>query len=186
MKTLSISILLAMTAAVSASAAEVSDAPRVGRSTIANVEKYLDNRFTRLWDDNPVALLGPSRGVYLEGYGAVFTAEVNLVAGPPLTLFNVSVTKDYIARHKQAKMARIPELKKELQKALADTAASKEMAAVPPDEQIVLVAFLSHFPWEDLSGIPAQIMMQGTKRKLIEARNAGGANLEAAIQAVQF
>ena len=59
-----------------------------------------------------MAVLGPSRGVYLEGYGAVFTAEVNLVAGPPMTLFNVTVTKDYVARHKQIKIARIPDLKK--------------------------------------------------------------------------
>ena len=186
MKTLLVSFLLAITAAVSASAAEASDAPRVARSTFAIAEKNLDNRFTRLWDDNPVAVLGPSRGVYLEGYGAVFTAEVNLVAGPPMTLFNVSATPEYKARHKQAKIARIPDLKKELQKALADLAASKEMAAVPVDEQIVLVAFLSHYPFEDLSGLPAQIMMQGSKKKLMEAKSAGGASLEAAIRAVQY
>ncbi len=186
MKTLLVSFLLAMTAAVSASAAEASVAPRVARGTIAIAEKNLDNRFIRLWDDNPVAVLGPSRGVYLEGYGAVFTAEVNLVAGPPMTLFGISATPDYKARYKQIKIARIPDLKKELQKALADLATSKEMAAVPPDEQIVLVAFLSHYPWEDLSGVPAQIMMQGSKKKLMEAKSAGGASLEAAIQAVQF
>ena len=186
MKILPVSFLLAITAAVSASAAEASDAPRVARSTIAIAEKNLDNRFTRLWEDNPVSVLGPSRGVYLEGYGAVFTAEVNLVAGPPMTLFNVTVTKDYVARHKQIKIARIPDLKRELQKALLELAASKEMAAVPPDEQIVLVAFLSHYPWEDLSGIPAQIMMQGSKKKLMDAKSAGGATLEAAIRAAQF
>jgi len=186
MKTLMVSFLLAMTAAASASAAEMSNAPRLARSTIAIAEKKLDNRFTRLWSDNPVAVLGPSRGVYLEGYGVVFTAEVNLVAGPPMTLFGISVTKDYAAQHKQTKIARIPELMKELQKALVDVAASKEMAAVPPDEQIILVAFLSHFPWEDLTGLPAQIMVQGSKKKLIEAKSAGGASLEAAIQAVQF
>ena len=46
------------------------------------MEKSLDNRIARLWQDNPFVLLGPTRGVYLDGYGAVFTAEVNLVAGP--------------------------------------------------------------------------------------------------------
>jgi len=191
MKNLPVSFFLASTllvtsAAVSASAAEAGDAPRVARGPIAIAEKNLDNRFLRLWDDNPVAVLGPSRGVYLDGYGAVFTLEVNLVAGPPMTLFNVQPTKDYIAKHKKSKIARIPDLKKELQKALADLAASKEMAAVPPDEQIVLVAFLSHYPFEDVSGLPAQLMVQGSKKKLIEARSAGGASLEAAIPAVQF
>ena len=55
-----------------------------------------------------------------------------------------------------------------------------------PDQQIVMVAFLSHYPWEDLSGLPAEIMMQGPKQKLTEALHAGGASLAAAIQAAQF
>ena len=46
------------------------------------MEKSLDERISKLWDDNPYLLLGTTRGVYLEGYGAVFTAEVNLVVEP--------------------------------------------------------------------------------------------------------
>ena len=139
---------------VIAASAIASDAPRVPRNTLAAAEKSLDNRFTKLWSDNPFVVLGPTRGVYLEGYGAVFTAEVNLVAGPAIGIMMPPMTKQDIAQHKQKKIARIPELKKALAKALADTAASPDMAAVPPDEQIVLVAFLSHFPWEDLNGLP--------------------------------
>jgi hypothetical protein len=171
---------------VIAASAVAGDAPRVPRNTLAATEKNLDNRFTKLWSDNPFVVLGPTRGVYLEGYGAVFTAEVNLVAGPSIGILTPPMTKQDIAQHKQKKIARIPELKKALEKALADTAASLDMAAVPPDEQIVLVAFLSHFPWEDLGGLPAQIMMQGSKKKLMEAQREGGAALEAAIHAAQF
>ena len=169
-----------------AASAIASGAPRVPRTTLAAAEKSLDNRFAGLWSDNPFIMLGPTRGVYLEGYGAVFTAEVNLVAGPQITIIMQSPTKQSIADHRQKKIARIPELKKAMVKALADTAASPEMAAVPPDEQIVLVAFLSHFPWEDLTGVPSQIMMQGSKKKLLEAQSKGGAALEASIQAVQY
>ena len=82
------------------------------------------------------------------------------------TIKPLAMTKQDIAQHKMKKTARIPELRKALAKALADTAASPEMAAVPPEEQIVLVAFLSHFPWEDISGLPSQIMVQGSKKKL--------------------
>jgi hypothetical protein len=171
---------------VVAASAIASDAPRVPRTTLAAAEKSLDNRFAGLWSDNPFIMLGPTRGVYLEGYGTVFTAEVNLVAGPQIGILTPSMTKQSIAEHRQKKIARIPELKKAMAKALADTAASPEMAAVPPDEQIVLVAFLSHFPWEDLSGVPSQIMMQGSKKKLLEAQPKGGAALEASIQAVQY
>jgi hypothetical protein len=171
---------------VVAASAIASDAPRVPRTTLAAAEKSLDNRFAGLWSDNPFIMLGPTRGIYLEGYGTVFTAEVNLVAGPQIGILTPSMTKQSIAQHRQKKIDRIPELKKAMAKALADTAASPEMAAVPPDEQIVLVAFLSHFPWEDLSGIPTQIMMQGSKKKLLEAQSKGGAALEASIQAVQY
>ena len=171
---------------VVAASAIASDAPRVPRTTLAAAEKSLDNRFAGLWSDNPFIMLGPTRGVYLEGYGAVFTAEVNLVAGPQISILMQSATKQSIAEHRQKKLARIPELKKAMAKALADTAASPEMAGVPPDEQIVLVAFLSHFPWEDLTGVPSQIMMQGSKKKLMEAQPKGVAALEASIQAVTY
>src|SRR5450631_4529133 len=171
---------------VVAASAIASDAPRVPRTTLAAAEKSLDNRFAGLWSDNPFIMLGPTRGIYLEGYGTVFTAEVNLVAGPQIGILTPSMTKASIAQHRQKKIDRIPELKKAMAKALADTAASPEMAAVPPDEQIVLVAFLSHFPWEDLSGIPSQIMMQGSRKKLMEAQGKVGAALEASIQAVQY
>ncbi len=153
-----------------AASAIASDTPRVPRTTLAAAEKSLDTRFAGLWSDNPFIMLGPTRGIYLEGYGTVFTAEVNLVAGPQIGILTPSMTKQSIAEHRQKKIARLPELKKAMAKALADTAASPEMAAVPPDEQIVLVAFLSHFPWEDISGLPTQIMMQGSKKKLMEAQ----------------
>ncbi len=171
---------------VIAASAMASDAPRVPRNTLAATEQKLDNSFTKLWSDNPFVVLGPTRGVYLEGYGAVFTAEVNLVAGPAIGIMTPPMTKQDIAKHKQKKIARIPELKKALAKALAEVAASPEMATVPPDEQIVLVAFLSHFPWEDLDGLPAQIMMQGSKKQLMDAQHQGGAALESAIHAVQY
>jgi hypothetical protein len=171
---------------VIAASAMASDAPRVPRNTLAATERKLDNSFTKLWSDNPFVVLGPTRGVYLEGYGAVFTAEVNLVAGPVLGIMTPPMTKQDIAQHKQKKIARIPELRKALAKALADVAASPEMATVPPEEQIVLVAFLSHFPWEDLDGLPAQIMMQGSKKQLMDAQHLGGAALESAIHAVQY
>ena len=171
---------------VVAASAIASDAPRVPRTTLAAAEKSLDNRFAGLWNDNPFIMLGPTRGVYLEGYGAVFTAEVNLVAGPQISILTPSMTNQSKAEHRQKKLARIPELKKAMEKALAETAASPAMAAVPADEQIVLVAFLSHFPWEDLTGVPSQIMMQGSKKKLMDAQREGGAALEASIQAVQY
>src|SRR6202790_3774579 len=118
LKVLTVPFLLLV---VAASAIAV-DAPRVPRSTVALTEKSLDDRFNKLWSDNPFVVLGPTRGVYLEGYGAVFTAEINLVAGPPIGIMMPPPDKQDIARHKQQKIARIPELRKALAKMLAVTA----------------------------------------------------------------
>ncbi len=67
------------------------DSPRVSRSLIVSMEKRLDDRITRLWEDNPLSVLGSTRGIYLDGYGAVFTVEVN-PAVQPLTLMNPVLT----------------------------------------------------------------------------------------------
>ena len=45
--------------------------------------KKLDDRVAHLSARQSVRLLGPTRGIYLDGYGAVFTAEINLVSAPP-------------------------------------------------------------------------------------------------------
>ena len=95
---LTVPFLLLVVFLVVAASAIASDAPRVPRTTLAAAEKSLDNRFAGLWNDNPFIMLGPTRGVYLEGYGAVFTAEVNLVAGPQIGILTPSMTKQSIAR----------------------------------------------------------------------------------------
>src|SRR5260370_8231041 len=81
------------------------ESPRVTRAMLSPMEKSLDGRIQRLWEDNPLALLGFTRGVYLEGYGVVFTNEVNLVSRPP-SLIPLTFTKDQIARHRAKKQAR--------------------------------------------------------------------------------
>lgn len=151
-------------------------------------EKSLDERFSHLWDDNPFVLLGPTRGIYLDGYGAVLSAEINLVTGPALLLVRPVPGKDEIVKHRQKKLERLPELMRAARQALMDTAATLD--SVPPQEQIVIVMFLSRYPWEDTSGLPVQVLLRAQKSKLLEAQRAGSAGqaaaLDAAIQVEQF
>ena len=156
--------------------------PRVSRGTLAGVEKTLDERIKRLWDDTPYLLLGDTRGVYLEGYGAVFTAEVNLVMNP-VSLMNSRVSKDDIARVRQKKLDRIPTLKKTLREAMVTMASSLD--AIPGEEQIAIVAFIDHYPWEDVTGVPVQITLTAQKKKLAEAQRAGWAGLDAVIHVTE-
>jgi hypothetical protein len=165
-----LAVVLGLTAATS---------PRVSRATLTAMEKSLDGRISKLWQDNPFLLLGATRGVYLDGYGAVFTAEINLVANP-ISLMQANLTKEDIAKHRQRKLERIPILKKALMDALVSTAASLD--TVPPEESITIVAFLPYYSWEDISGLPTQLTVQAQKKKVLEAQHAGAAALDAVVK----
>jgi hypothetical protein len=159
------------------------DSPRVSRNVMVSMEKSLDDKITRLWDDNPLSVLGPTRGLYLDGFGAVFTAEINPVV-QPLTLMNPVLTPQDKVKFRQKKLERIPQLKKALVQALASTASSLD--PVPATEQVVISVSLTRYQWEDTSGMPAQIVVQGERRKLIEAQRQGGSGLEAVVRMTEY
>ena len=168
MKKISVSFLLL--AAVAFAAANTS---RVSRNTLRAMEQSLDERISKLWTDVPYLLIGPTRGVYLDGFGAVFTMEVKLVADRR-SLMAPSVSKAEVAQSHQQTLERIPLLKKAMKDALVSTAASLD--TVPAQEQVAIVAFLDHYAWEDQSGMPSQITVQAAKGKLLEAQRSGNAD----------
>ena len=55
----------------------MADAPRVDRPVMRSVENSLDERFRGFGRITRSALTAHARGVYLDGYGAVFTLEIN-------------------------------------------------------------------------------------------------------------
>lgn len=159
------------------------ESPRVSRSVLSAMERSLDTRINRLWDDNPLALIGSTRGVYLEGCGAVFSNEVNMVT-EGVSLMNLNMTKDQKDRYHAKKLARLPQLKQAMKQALVDSAASLD--PVPMDEQIAFSVVLSRYTWEDATGIPAQITFQASKRKLLDVKRANGAGMDAAIRVTEY
>lgn len=164
--------------------ASANEKPKVSRSVMAAMENNLNDRCRNLWNDNPFVLVaGDARSVYLDGYGAVFSAAVNLVTSPTLT-FRPAMTKPEIEQHRRKKLERLPQLEAEMKKALADFAASLD--PVPGDEQIVIAVMLWQYPWEDLNGVPAEVVIQGQKKKLLEAKGGGPEKLDAAVRVTQF
>jgi len=153
-----------------AAAAVLMAAPRVSRGTLAAMEKSIDKSIASLWQDNAYLLLGSTRGVYLDGYGAVFTAEVNLMPNP-ISLMSSRLTPADVVKFHQTKVERVGVLKKALTDTLVSTAASLD--TVPAEEKITIVAFLDHFSWEDMGGIPVQITVEGQKKALLEAQKSG-------------
>lgn len=148
-----------------AKSAAVTQTPRVTRDSIVKLEKSFDARVAKIATDVPFDLLGATRGVYLDGYGAVFTAELSLMITPPMSPFRQTVTKEEIAKLRAKKLDRLAPLRQNMRDMLVAVASSLE--ALPPNEQIVLGVTLFYYNWEDKTGLPGQIIMQATKQKLL-------------------
>lgn len=179
MKGATLAAALLATAAVAAAP----DAPRVSRAALAAIEKNFDARIERDIIDNPFLLLGTTRGVYLPGYGAVFTAELNLITLPAFTPFHPHFTKEELAKIRAKKLERLPRLKRLMQETLVGAAASLD--TVPPNERIAVgVSLFYHRSWEDTTGLPSQVIMEAQKQSLLDyqAQRITGAALEAALR----
>jgi len=136
------------------------------RGEITAMERSFDQRLQRFSIDAPMELLGLTRGLYLPAYGAVFSAEVNLVLTPGISPFRPTISKEDIARIRAAKVKRVPELKTMMREMLLTSAGSLDR--LPPDEQLVLGVSLFYNSWEETTGMPRVITMQAPKRALLE------------------
>ena len=178
MKKLSSVLLIA--AAIGAAAAT---APRVTRNVLKTVESSLDERIKGLWPDNPFTLVGNNtRGLYLDGYGAVFTVDVSPVVSYT-SLMHPSVTKEEVVKAHKERIEKIAQLKQTMRQAVADAAASLD--PVPADDQITMIVYLAYHQWEDIGGTPGQLTFQGKKQALLEARRAGGAALAQVVKVTE-
>ncbi len=158
---------------------------KVTRPMLASVEGSMDKAFGKIYPDNPFLVLGNSRGVYLDGYGAVFSAEVNLVlaAGGP---FRGKVTKEEAEHHRKEKLQRIPLLRKSMKTALVGAAMSLD--TLPPEEKVVLAVSLFQHSWEDLNGVPQQIVVSAQRKTLLQMKTAGADEsvVNASIQVKEY
>jgi hypothetical protein len=156
--------------------------PIITRPMLQVVEKKIDAKLESLFDE-PFLLLGMTRGIYLENYGAVFSAELQLVATPGAGTFGFTApTKELIAATHAKKQQRLPQLKQAMTGQLVNAATLLDK--LPPDEQVVIAVSLFSRAWEDSTGIPSQVVMRAKRKSLLEARTS--AALEAAIQVREF
>ena len=157
--------------------------PPVTRAAFANLERKLDRTILRLDVDDPYELLGNVRGVYLRGYGAVFTAELSLVpTSAYITPFDPDLTPADFRKLHQKKLAKLAPLKAFMRRMMVETAA--ELDSVPASEQIVLGVTLFYRSSEIKDGLPGQIVMQAPRQTLLDykAGRIKSSALEAAIR----
>lgn len=159
--------LIAIFACAVSSPAEVVRAG-VARAKVINAEKLINTQLAGMYPDEPWFLLGPARGVYLQGFGVVFTAEINLATGPTQSPFKMEITKEEIARHQDKKITRLPALRGMMAKLVGFTA--DYLDTLPAGEQLVLGITLLRYPYEDPKIAPSQIVMQAERSRVLEAK----------------
>jgi hypothetical protein len=158
---------------------------RVSRSSLAHLEKTIDAKVAAIDPDERSLVLGPTRGVYLEGYGAVFTAEVELVpSATPNPFSGQTITKDLVTRLKAKKRLRIDILKQTMRDTLI--AAAVPLDSVPVDERIALAVTIPYFSWEDSSGLPRQILMTAPRGVLLKGAKGDTLAVDNGLKAQEF
>jgi len=157
------------------------DRPRVSREAMAGVERNMDSAI-RSWDvTEPYDLLGFTRGVYLPGYGVVFTTEVNLMI-TVMTPFNLPPTGKKLLQLKEKKQQRLAFVRNWMRETLVNAGASLD--EVPPGERIVYAMTIFYQSFEDHTGMPNQVIIEAPRQALADfkAGRIGQAQLDAAIQ----
>lgn len=155
---------LAALAVASALVVAGAEKPLVPREAMAAMEKSFGRRLVQQGTDASLDIVGEPRGIYLPGYGLVVSADVNLLS-IPLSPFRPALTKEEVARLRQRKLARLPALRAAMRQQMVEAATG--LSAVPADERIVVVVSLYNFSWEQSEGIPAQILMEATRKELL-------------------
>src|SRR5262249_5182494 len=137
--------------------------PIVSLNSLKLVESAINEKI-RYNINDPYDLLGTSRGTYVQGYGAVFTFEVNLVPVSPLNLspFKPTITAEEIAALHDRKVKKMPALKEVMKDLMVN--ASKSLPGLPDNERIMMEAFLFNYRWENARGLDHRIVISAGKK----------------------
>ena len=164
------SLLVGLSLAVTLLSAAV-----VRRELINSLEKGFATSLTA----SQMRILGYPSGIYIDGYGVVFTSEVNLSYSPMVDPFQQVIPPEIKARTHATELQQLPILRNEMRQLLLRS--SVTLDTLSPSEQIVVGVKISQQSWQDKSGFPQQIVMQGQKAKLMEAK-LGHGSIESAIR----
>lgn len=130
-------------------------------------QKACDGAIRAFSIDAPVDQLLPTHGTYVEGYGAVFVTDVNLISLPPLWGFGGHIAPGEFKRIHDTKLKRLPAVRQLMTQMLLD--ASKSLTHLTPDEGILLHFNFYYLDQEDRGGLPKSMSVQGKKKDLLDA-----------------
>jgi hypothetical protein len=149
--------------------------PLVKRDMIAPLEANFKDRMI----SRQMEILALPRGLYVEGVGLVFVADVSLAYAPMINPFQLTISKEVQAKNHESRLRQLPILRLEMRQMMLN--ASDALETMPKNEQVILGVTIGHQTWESTEGIPSQIVMQGERGKLQQAK-LGHMPLDTAIK----
>jgi len=139
---------------------------RIALGTFSDLEKRFDGKLASIGTANdPLDLLGTTRGVYLDGFGAVFTSELSLIVSPTINPFHQTITDKEKTQTHQRKIDRLPMLRKAMREMVRTAAMT--LIQIPDNQQIVFAVRLDYLKWEDTMGLPGLLVMRAVRRSAL-------------------
>ena len=129
---------------------------------VAKVEADVEQKLKNLGTTDPVDLLGACSGVYLNGYGMVFTVPMSLIAKPPLFgPFTGNYTPQKGEEVRQRKLRNLPIVTKAANEMLIQ--AAKALPELQPTDKIALAIRFFYLDYEDTNGLPKEIVVSADR-----------------------
>lgn len=134
----------------------------VAHQLIRPFEEKMDQQIALANRRAPIDIVLRTRGFYLQGVGVIFSTEVELMQTPTLNPWHQSISADEKATVYQTKTTNLELLKNCLKSTM--TASAKDMDFLSPNDQIVWAINLAYQPWENMKGLPSQIVMRAKRQ----------------------
>jgi hypothetical protein len=148
-----------------AGSAAVPEQSPVTLKTLDTLEKQLDGQIGGANPTDPCVALGSGmHGLYINGLGAIFTGEVDLINSPTVVgLFGPALGPEQKAGIHKRKQANVAVLQQTMRTMVLWLASSPALKLADTDQVVVAVRLL-YRPWEDTTGLPGQIVMRIDRR----------------------
>ncbi len=144
----------------------VADQP-ITRTSVEVIERGFDRTLGAIDPNDPVDVLGLTRGLYLDNYGMIFTAEINLVV-TPVSPFHPPPDAAGLGNLHRKKQQRLVILKEAMRKAVLEVAT--KLNGMPPDEQVMIAVTLLYRSFEKRDDLPDQVLVHAPLKTLIDIK----------------
>jgi len=143
-------------------------ASRVSQESLNVLQSGFDSDLAGFDINDTIDVIGRTRGVYLNDYGVIFTAEISPVITPGITPWVQKIPEDTkIAVHKR-KLERMTPIRRLMGQMMMR--AADQLKLLPNDQQIVLSVRFLYLPYEYTQGLPVRITMKGDKRSVLAGK----------------